>query len=253
MAHTLTNPADLPGESPVRPRGILAVASPAPEGWETGGVQVSRTCPSPVIRDKCISLTDEPGRPTTDEFPAFMIEQGSACSTLTGTDRVREAREALNAATDYALGLTLATGEANDGAPSLADATTVGAAAFDNAAGALAALVCAAAAAGSGAGYVLHATPSAAVHLAAVGLIDDNGFAPNGVAWIISDGYSCEPDATEQRIWATGRVWAAAGVIDAHEAIDRLTNNREAWALRSAVVGFNTCINLTATFNTATA
>lgn len=248
MAHTLTKPAELPGESPARVRGILAVAAPAPEGWEAGGIQVSRTCPSPVIRDKCISMVDEPGRPTTAEFPAFMIEQGSTCSTLSLTDRQREAREALIASTDYALGVTLRTGEANDGAPALDDAEEVGDGAYATAAGALAALLCAAAAAGSGAAYVLHATPAAAVHLDAAGLIDGEGRAVNGVPFIISDGYACEPDEAEARIWATGRVWAGVGAIDTYEAVERRMNDREAWASRSAIVGFNPCINLTATF-----
>ena len=251
MATTLTRPAEVPSGSPVAPRGILALASPAPEGWEQGGLQVSVTCPSPIIRDKCITIPDgdEPGRPSVEAFPAFMIEQGSACSTLSGAGRADEARNALMASTDYALGLTLMNGEANDFAPSLSDATDLGAA--TDVVQAVALLESAAAMAGSGQPYALHASPAAAAYLASAGLVDDAGRSPSGTPWIISSGYAQE-QGEPLRIWATGRVWAAAGAIDVNEAIDRRTNNREAWAIRSAIVGFNTCINLTTTFPATT-
>lgn len=244
--HTQTTPAEAPGGSPARSRGILAVAAPAPEGWELGGIQVSVQCPTPVIRDKCITLgePDVAGRPTTAAFPAFLIEQGSGCSTLSGGDRSAQAREALSASTDYALGLTLLTGEANGGdAPSLSDADDLGE--FSGVLAAVAALETAAAA---GVAYVLHATPAAAVHLASAGLIDDLGRSPSGAAWIVSNGYIGDG---ELRIWATGRVWAGVSSIDVSEQVSRRTNNREAWAARSAIVGFNPCVNLSATFTPA--
>lgn len=251
MATTLTRPAEMPSGSPVAPRGILALAAPAPEGWEAGGLQVSTTCSDPIVRDKCITLPDgdAPGRPTTAEFPAFMIEQGSACSTLSGDGRADEARAALLTSTDYALGLTLLTGEANGDSISLSDATDLGNAA--DAASAVALLEAEAARQGKGQPYALHADPAAAVYLAAAGLIDDAGRSPSGAVWLVSSGYVQE-SGEPLRIWATGRVWAAAGAIDVHEAIDRRTNNREAWAVRSAIVGFNPCINLTVTFSPTT-
>lgn len=246
MVTSLTTPADPPSGSPVRPRGVLAVASPAPEGWEAGGLQVSAVCPTPIIRDKCITLAggDEPGSPTQNTFPAFMIEQGSGCSTLSLSDRSSEASTALNDSTDYALGLTLLNGEANGGAPSLSDADEVGTGAFDGAVAALAELERAAANAGKGVAHTLHASPATATHLAAAGLIDDQGRAPSGAQWVISSGYTGE----DFQIWATGRVWAAAGTISTHEAVNRPQNQREAWAVRSAIVGFNSCVNHTVTF-----
>lgn len=250
MAHTLTEPAEIPSGSPVRPRGVLAVAQPAPEGWELGGIQTSAVCPNPIVRDKCLSFTAESVRPTLAEFPAFLIEQGSECSTLSGGDRATEARNALSDSTDYALGLTLRTGEANDGAPSLGDATSVAGSPFDDVVLAVAALECAAAEAGHGQFTVLHASPGAAAFLAAAGMVDDNGLSPAGSPWIISSGYGCAEDDGSYRIWATGRVWAAAGQFTIHDAVNNRTNNREAWASRPAIVGFNTCINLTATFTT---
>lgn len=252
MANTLTTPAVVPSGPPARPRGIIAVASPAPEGWEQGGIQVNQLCPSPVIRDKCITLTpDVPGRPEAAEFPSFMIEQGSECSTLSGGDRVAEAREALNDSTDYALGLTLMSGEANN-APSLSDAVAVGTGAFSDAVAAVAALEAEAAEVGKGQFYVLHAGPGAAAHLASAGMIDSDGRSPSGAQWIISAGYD-SADGDDYRIWATGRVWAGVGAIDAYDDVNRPMNNREAWAVRSAIVGFNTCINLTTTFASVTA
>ena len=32
------------------------------------------------------------------------------------------------------------------------------------------------------------------------------------------------------------------------DAVDRFTNKREAWAERDVIVGFNPCVNVTATF-----
>lgn len=249
MVNALTTPADITVGSPARPRSILAVASPAPADWELGGIQTSVTCPSPVVRDKCITLAggDTAGRPTVETFPAFMIEQGSGCSTLSGERRAQEARDALVASTDYALGVTLLTGEAN-GAPSLADATNLGD--FAYAVDAVAVLEGAAARA-KGGDYVLHATPTAAVYLQAAGLIDDAGRSPSGAPWIVSTGYEPDEGDEPRQIWATGRVWAGVGPIDVHEAVQRRMNDREAWAVRSVIVGFNTCINLTATFSAA--
>lgn len=248
MAVTLTTPAEMPNGSPTRPLSILSVATPAPEGWESGGIQISTLCPTPVIRDKCITLEegDQPGSPSQAEFPAFMVEQGSGCSTLSGGDREKEASSALNSSTEYALGITLLNGEANN-APSLSDAETVEGS-FEDAVSALAALELQASTDGRGAAYVLHATPSAAVVLASMGLIDSAGRSPSGAPWIVSPGYS-DSAVGEFRIWATGRVWAGAGPIATYDSVQRSRNVREAWAARSLIVGFNPCINLTATFN----
>lgn len=250
MVHTLTEPGAAPVGSPVRPRGILAVASPAPDGWERGGISFSVACPDPVVVDKCITLTPQvPSRPTLAEFSAFVVEQGVDCSTLSGGDRSTEASDALNASTDYALGLTLLNGAANTAAAdglTLNSATAISATEYANAMAAVAALECAATLAGAGSEYTLHATISSAAYLRSLNLIDDDGRSPAGAQWIVSSGYGCVEG--ELRIWATGRVVAAAGQIVVNEAINRRTNNREAWASRALIVGFNPCVNLTATF-----
>lgn len=244
MALQQTTPAAVPVGPPVRPRGVLAGAAPAPEGWELGGISVSQLCPDPVMLDKCITFSGEDAatRPGRFEFPAFSIEQGSGCSTMGFGDRSREAREALDSITDAALGMALSSPTFNTDAPSLADATDEGS--FTSPAAALAALETAASNTGKGQLYVIHATPAAAILMAAAGVLSDAGVTPTGAAVIVSAGYvSSDGDA---RIWATGRVWASVGDIAVREAVARRMNNREAWASRNAIVGFNPCINLTA-------
>lgn len=240
--------AEIPAGPPVRPRGILALAAPAPEGWEAGGIQVLQLCPSIRMEDQCVTFDDRSAtRPNGVNFPAFSIEQSAGCSTMSAGDREREARDALDASTDYALGLAISSATFNSEAPSLADATDLGASA--NATAALAKLEGAASRDGKGQLYVVHATPSAAIYLANAGLLSDSGQTPTGATVIISAGY--ETENGDLRLWATGRVWAGVGPIATRDGVDRRTNNREAWALRSAVVGFNSCINLTASFTAA--
>lgn len=242
MATTLPAAATPPVGSPVRARGILALASPAPEGWEAGGVQVPMLCADPIVRDGCVTMGDVPKRPTITTFPPFLIRQGSECSTISADAREQEARDGLSQTTDFALGLTLRTGEASGG-PSLDDAVDVGD--FGDVIGAVSAIERAASLAGRGQEYVLHAAPSAAAYLVDAGLIDEGGRSPSGAVWIVSAGYE---DGTDLRIWATGKVWAGAGAITVDQQVGRRTNQREAWAARAGIVGFNTCINLTATF-----
>lgn len=243
---TLPEIVNLPGGSPTRPRGIIAVASPAPEGWEMGGIQFQTVCPTPVIRDQCITITPQAGaRPTPSTFAPFVIEQGVECSTTSAGDRAAEARTALQSSTEYGLGIMLRTGGTSN-APSLDDAVSLGE--FAGVHAALAALECA-----TGVNdYVLHATPGAAVYLAAEGLIDSTGRSPSGAQWIVSPGYECDEDDTAQRIWATGRVYAAVGDILVDAQVEHRINSREAWANRSAIVAFNPCVLLTATFTPST-
>lgn len=247
MALQRSEIVEIPAGSPIRPRGILANASPAPEGWEAGGIVASQLCPTIRIEHGCITfdaIDRKATRPDSVDFPAFVIEQSSGCSTISGSDRERQAREALDASTDYALGYALRVGDEGD-RPSLSDATAL-TGPFTSATAALAALEGAASRDGKGQLYVVHATPSAAVHLANAGLITEAGLTPTGATLIVSSGY--ETDDGALTLWATGRVWAAAGQISTTEAVQRRTNNREAWATRAAIVGFNSCINISATF-----
>lgn len=239
-----TKPSDIPVGPPVRPRGILAAAAAAPDGWEQGGISTNRLCPNPQLMDKCITFDSrEAERPYGTVFPAFTIEQGSGCSTLSYGDRAREARESLDSVTDYALGVALSSATFNVDAPSLSDADALGS--FPTAVAALAALEGAASRYGRGQMYVIHATPSAAIYLAEAGLMTDTGITPSGATVIVSAGY--ENSAGDLNIWATGRVWASVGDITVRDAVAQRMNDREAWASRDAVVGFNACINLSAT------
>lgn len=232
---TLTTPASPPGGSPARPFGVIAQAQPAPEGWELGGISVSAVCPDPIVEDGCVILaTHEAGEPTPSVFPLVRVRQGSGCSTLAG-DRSVEARDSLNEGTDFALGLILADHPVA-GVTSLADADTVGD--FPTIAGTLAALL---AVSSNGLPLVIHATPAVAVYLMEAGLLI--GGTHNGIPVIVSDGYGAD-----LQLWVTGRVWAAVGPIETFDAVDRFTNKREAWAERDVIVGFNPCVNVTATF-----
>lgn len=242
MATVLTTPAEVPGGSPVRPLGLLALASPAPDGWETGGLQVETMCSAPRISVECGQTDPEPAKnPVFEEFFAFTIEESSGCSTISSDGRAEQARAALEASTDYALGVVL---KGSAVSPNLNDAESLGD--FPSAAAALAALECHGSTESSGQAHVIHATPAAAVFLRSANLLTEQNRTPSGAPVIVSAGYGCDVDVPQ--LWVTGRVWAAAGAIDVREGIDRRTNNREAWATRSAIVGFNSCINQTATF-----
>lgn len=229
------------------PGGVLAKSLPAPGGWESGGISVPfYGCGEPVLRDKCVEGTDEPHRlGSVGDFPAIPIEQGVTCSTTNDDNLVAQARDRFLSSADWALGRQLQTDAINSGAPKLEDATSIGVVGDANFVGAVACLEQAAADAGFGSKFVLHAPVRAAAYLAANGLLDMNGNSPSGAPWIISAGYLPDPEesATNIRLYATGLVWASVDTpMVSGERIDYRQNDADAWAVGTGVVAFDPCV-----------
>jgi hypothetical protein len=224
------------------PGGLLARSLPAPAGWERGGVVIPfYGCGEPILRDKCVTGLDTVTRNGVAEFRTVPIEQGSGCST-TGEDTLGPSAQDRYAATvEWAMGRQLATDQAATGNPSFADATVLGTVADADFVTAVACLEQAAADAGFGATWVLHAPPRAAAYLAYQGLLTDTGLSPMGATWILSPGYPVQ-GATTVRLWATGRVWASASTPDVVEGIHHRTNNVEAWARGEGIAVFDPCL-----------
>lgn len=224
--------------------GLLDVADPAPDGWQRGGLTVSfHGCHAPDMLDKCVSVQSDAPSPSTADFKAFVIAQGDVCSTLSRLDHATNARQRLEATTEWALGRQLSTDQAGLGTTSLADATLLGT--CDNVTDAVSALEQAAADTGFGAYLTLHTSVRGASYLANASIIDLGGPAtsPVGSPWVFSSGYA-NPDAGTVRFWATGRVWVGVGTdLYLHDP-DWRTNTDEAFAERPAIVAFDPCINL---------
>jgi hypothetical protein len=224
------------------PGGLLSKSLPAPSGWERGGLAIPfYGCGEPVLRDKCVEGTDVPHRSEVAEFPSIPIEQGVTCS-LTGPDDLRtQALDRFVSSADWALGRQLQTDAIDSGAPKLDDATPMGTVADAQFISAVACLEQAAADAGFGSRFVLHAPVRAAAYLASQGLLDTNGLGPTGQPWIISAGYE-NPSGTVIRLWATGQVWASVDTPEVVEPVGYQTNDIDAWARGLGVVAFDPCI-----------
>jgi hypothetical protein len=241
MAVSLAQPTEVNQSARVR-GGVLDVALPAPEGWERGLAIQFYGCGEPILRDKCITAIDVPARPTSAEFGIFPIEQGSTCSTVGKTDNSEHARRRLEQTSEWAVGRELQTGQASPGSPSLEDADVLGTVAGADFMTAVGCLEQAAADAGFGARWYLHAPVRAAAYLADKNLLVD-GRSPTGAPWIISPGY--EPQGpTTVRLWATGTVWAAVDDIFVADTPDFRTNSGLAMALRGGIVAFDPCLNI---------
>lgn len=228
------------------PGGVLARSLPAPGGWETGGLSVPfYGCGEPVLRDKCVEGTDVPHRlGSVGDFPAIPIEQGVTCSTTNDDNLSAQARDRFLSSADWALGRQLQTDAIGSGAPKLEDATPLGVVADANFVGAVGCLEQAAADAGFGSKFVLHAPVRAAAYLAANGLLDTNGLSPTGAQWVISAGYLPDPEdaGTTIRLYATGQVWASVDTPTIlPELVDYRQNNVDAWARGTGVVAFDPC------------
>ncbi len=229
------------------PGGVLARALPAPAGWERGGLSIPfYGCGEPVLRDKCVDAEDVPHRAAdAASFAAIPIEQGVTCS-LTGPEAgAAQVRDRFTATAEWALGRQLQTDQTDSGSPSLQDAVSIGVVGDANFVGAVGCLEQAAADAGFGSRFMLHAPVRAAAYLAANGLLDVNGTSPTGAQWIISSGYLPDPEetGTNVRLYATGLVWAS---IDTPEIltglVDYRTNGVDDWARGVGVVAFDPCV-----------
>lgn len=239
MAVALSTGVELPVDvTPIR-GGLLDRAGDLPDGWENGISVPFYSCGEPILRDKCIAGTDVPHRSATAEFDPFPIEQGSTCSTI-GGDRVDDhALARLEATTEWALARQLQSDPVGTGSPKLDDAVSAGTAA--SIVTAVAMLEEAAAEAGFGSPWVLHAPVYAAAFLRRYNLIDDLGRTPAGGTWIISPGYD-RPEGSI-RLWVTGPVWAEVDTPQVFDGVDHRVNDIAAWALRVGLVAFDPCLN----------
>jgi len=100
----------------------------------------------------------------------------------------------------------------------------------------------AAADAGFGSQWWLHAPIKAASFLANARLLIGKR-SPSGAPWVVSVGYPVQ-GATTVRLWVTGPVWAATDEAFVFDDLDRRSNTDEAFANRSAIVAFDPCVNL---------
>jgi hypothetical protein len=242
MSVTLERPAEV-AQPPVVKGGLLDVALPAPSGWERGLTIEFYGCGEPILRDKCISGTDVPHRGGIATFPIFPIEQGATCSTLGGGDQQAHASARLEATTEWAVGRQLATDIVGTGAPSFADADVLGTVADADFVTAVGCLEQAAADAGFGTQWFLHAPVRAASYLAYLGQVDTNNLSGTGAKWIFSPGYPVQASTTI-RLWATGPVWVGVGDGISNPDTDWRTNSKSAFALRAGLVAFDPCINI---------
>lgn len=239
MAVTLTTGMEFPDQ--VRPfrGGLLDTALELPEGWENTGVVVPfYTCGWPIVRDKCLTLSDTPRRDELREFQPFLVEQGSTCSTIGPDNQEAHARGRLEGTLEWALGRQLQSDIADTGNPRLDDASKLST--VTDVVVAVAALEQMAADSGYGTEWWLHTTPYMAAYLRRYHLITPDGRTPAGGRWVISPGYADPGDV--HPIWVTGPVWAGVEDPTVRSVVGHRTNDRDAWAIAGAMVAFDPCI-----------
>lgn len=229
-------------EVDTRPGGILAASLPAPQGWMQGLSIPFYGCGEPQLMDRCVTANDEPRRLAVAEFFPYGISQGATCSTLSRIDQKRHAEGRLDATTEWAVARQLATDTLQLGTPSFADGTSLGVIADGDFVLAVATLEQAAADAGFGAQWWLHAPIKAASFLADRDQLKDDK-SPTGAPWVISPGYPVQGPTTI-RLWATGPVWAAVDEAFTLNDVDRRGNEDTAFSQRSAIAAFDPCVNL---------
>lgn len=240
MSQTLMEGAEV--EYDARPGGILASAMPAPTGWAQGLSIPFYGCGEPVLMDRCVTAEDEPHRTAVAEFHPFGIRQSATCSSLSRLDQKKHAEGRLDSTTEWAVARQLATDGLGLDTPSFSDGVDLGTVADGDFVLALATLEQAAADAGFGAQWWVHAPIKAASFLAKDKLMTDEK-TPTGAPLVVSPGYPVQ-DSTTIRLWATGPVWASVDEPFVINDLDRRNNSDEAFAQRSAIVAFDPCVNL---------
>lgn len=241
MSQTLMEGVEV--EVDTRPGGILASSLPAPQGWEQGLSIPFYGCGEPLLQDRCVTAEDRTThRTAVAEFNPFGISQGASCSSLSRLDQKRHAEGRLDSTTEWAVARQLATDAIGLGTPSFEDGVYLGTIADGDFVLAVATLEQAAADAGFGAQWWLHAPIKAAAFLAKADQLKDEKSA-TGAPWVISPGYPVQ-GATTIRLWASGPVWASVDEAFILNDLDRRTNEDEAFAQRSAIVAFDPCVNL---------
>lgn len=230
-------------------RGILALGTQLPAGWENGIIFNAVGCREPEIVDPC-TVFDSPLAPTTQpRFDPVYIRQSASCSMLSQvTDLEDRASDRLISTTDYGLGLLLSGGVGDN--PSFADGTNVHASAvvipWDAVVDAVSCLEQGVADVGFGGRAFLHAPPRAAAYLKRADLIDDLGRSPAGHQWIISAGYPVAAEVVT--LWATGQIWSAIGSVETFNVPGWRQNTDQPFKQRLALAAFDPCLNLNATF-----
>ena len=236
--------------------GILDKADALPEGWELGIRFRTTGCVPPEVLGICEVGDPTDVRPSSAEFKPAFIRQNSVCALMSQVGTTDLALNRLEATTEWGLGRMLADGTGTEN-PSLADATVIHGGASLNLPGevilAVSCLEQAVADTGYGAAAVLHAPYRAAAWLASTRLIDEDGFSPTGLQWIISPGYPTEEEVVT--IWATGPVWASVEGMyvlrdpqTGQRPVDWLTNTDAAYTQRLGLAAFDPCLNLAANF-----
>lgn len=239
MTEVLLNPAEVDIE--VRPGGLLGTALPAPSGWAQGLSIPFYGCGEPQLQDRCVDSNDTTYPSEAAEFYPFAISQGASCSTLSRIDQRRHVKGRIDSTTEWAVARQLATDGLSLGTPSFADGTSLGTVANADFVLAVATLEQAAADAGFGAQWWLHAPVKAAAYLARNKQIR-KGVSPSGAQWVISPGYPVQGPTTI-RLWATGPIWASVDEPFYLEDVDWTVNSDTARANRQAIVAFDPCVN----------
>lgn len=222
--------------------GILAAALPAPAGWMQGLSIPFYGCGEPVLMDRCVTAHDEPNRTGVAEFQPYGISQGATCSSLSRIDQKDHAEGRLDSTTEWAVARQLATDVLNLGTPALNDGVSLGTVAGGDFVLAVGTLEQAAADAGFGTQWWLHAPIKAASFLARFDLLNGTK-SPSGARWVISPGYPVQAPTTI-RLWATGPVWVGVDEPFVIGNLDRRNNDDTAFAQRSAIAAFDPCVNL---------
>lgn len=239
MSQTLMEGVEV--EVDTRPGGILATSLPAPQGWMQGLSVPFYGCGEPTLLDRCVVANDIPHRTAVAEFTPFGIAQGASCSSLSRLDQKKHAEGRLDSTTEWAVSRQLATDGLGLGTPSFADGVNLGTVADGDFVLAVATLEQAAADAGFGSQWWLHAPIKAAAFLADANQLKKET-SPSGAPWVISVGYPVQGPTTI-RLWASGPVWAAVDEAFVLSDLDRRNNEDEAYAQRSAIVAFDPCVN----------
>lgn len=240
MSNTLLEPAELEVSTPGS-RGLLGMALQAPSGWMQGLSVPFYGCGEPLLQNRCVSSNDEAHRTSVAEFTPFGISQGATCSTLSRIDQKKHAEGRLDSTTEWAVARQLATDNLGLDTPSFEDATHLGTVADGDFVLAVATLEQAAADAGFGTEWWLHAPVKAAAFLARYKQLKD-GMSPSGAPWVISPGYPVEGPTTV-RLWATGPVWAGVADPFVLDDVDWTVNTDTVFANREAIVAFDPCLN----------
>lgn len=242
MSQTLMEPVEVELTTPGG--GLLDTALQAPSGWTQGLAIPFYGCGEPTLQNYCVTANDDPHRPGVVEFAPFGISQGASCSTLSRLDQSKHAEGRLAATTEWAVARQLATNGLNLDTVSFADGVAVTGSPVANAdfVKAVGLLEQAAADAGFGTQWWLHAPVRAAAYLVDENQLKD-GKSATGAPWVISPGYPVQ-GASTIRLWATGPVWVGVSDSFTVQNVDWTVNEDTAYANREAIVAYDPCVNL---------